>query len=844
VLGGVRLNKAEMVVQTSSLAQVAALQAAGHDVGWRHTGSLHLATSHHRLAHLRRTRAIALARATQCEMLGPGEVAERHAAIATEDVLGALWVPADGVCDPYKLCRTLLEQANEQGVGLVEGCSVNKVLVKEGRVQGVETSKGVIECEVFVNAAGAWARHVGTLSDPPVHVPVYPADHYSIDTWSLPGFDDLPAIRDPDNAIYVRPFSGGVMMGYFAAESIPSHVPGLTAPRGDPPRPPDWDHMGPGFAQLLRRLPGLRAAVLRRLVVTPSACTPDARMIAGMAPEIENYFVGAGLCYGGSNVALGLAELIRNSIFKAVAASPHAHPPSHAAPEQQHDPPTVGHMSAKPPVTSEDIFSPGHTSGHALPPLDAYELEVARFPPSHSNERFLRDRAAEVPGVHHQIAYPFPDMQTARGVRMSPIYQTMKKRGAVFGQVMGYERPCYFRDPSDPPDPADPPHPPTTPTFSCPPWFEATRREYMACREAAGLLDYSSFSKFDIQSQDDSVVAWLQRLCSNDVDIPVGAIIHTGMQNPGGGYENDCSLVRIASNHYLLIAPTIQQTRCLAWLRRHAPRDDSVLCSDVTSMYTAVCLMGPKAKEILSSVTDFDLSQKNFPFFSYREIDVGFVSGIRAMNLTHTGELGWVLYIPNEFALHVYTTLWTAGQPHGLRHAGYFAMRSLRIERFYAFWGQDLDSLTSPLECGRAFRVKLDKDIDFIGRGALERQRLEGVRRLYAHLALQEHDPATDAWPWGGEPILRDGEYVGVTTTTGYGYTLDRLVCLGFIRRFDDHGNMLPVDPQYVLAGSYEVDIAGIRYPATVSLRSPTLPSLSPAKGRNGAHYHATRVTE
>ena len=252
--------------------------------------------------------------------------------------------------------------------------------------------------------------------------------------------------------------------------------------------------------------------------------------------------------------------------------------------------------------------------------------------------------------------------------------------------------------------------------------------------------------------------------------------------------------------------------------------------------------MGPKAKKVLAAVTDFDLSPKSFPFFSYREIDIGYANGIRAMNLTHTGELGWVLYIPNEFALHVYESLVRAGKAHGLRHAGYYAMRSLRIERFYAFWGQDLDSATTPFECGRIFRVKLNKDIDFIGRKALLEQKDQGVKRLYVHLVLDDHDCRVDPWPWGGEPIYRNGRFVGVTTTTGYGYTLQNLVCLGFIRRYDGDGKMVPVDAEYVLDGVYEVDVAGIRYPASVSLRSPILPTPS-ADSQVSGRYLATQTT-
>jgi pyruvate dehydrogenase phosphatase regulatory subunit len=202
------------------------------------------------------------------------------------------------------------------------------------------------------------------------------------------------------------------------------------------------------------------------------------------------------------------------------------------------------------------------------------------------------------------------------------------------------------------------------------------------------------------------VVESLQYLCSNDVDVPIGSIIHTGMQNKYGGYENDCSLARLSENHYMMIAPTIQQTRCKVWLQKHLP--PTVTLSDVTSMFTALAIMGPFTRTLLSELTDTDLSPKNFPFFTFKMLDVGLANGIRTMNLTHTGELGYVLYIPNEFALHVYSSLIQAGEKYGIKHAGYYATRALRVEKFYAFWGQDLDTRTTPLECGRVWRVKFD----------------------------------------------------------------------------------------------------------------------------------------
>lgn len=312
--------------------------------------------------------------------------------------------------------------------------------------------------------------------------------------------------------------------------------------------------------------------------------------------------------------------------------------------------------------------------------------------------------------MHFNIPYPFHEFKTGRNLRMSPIYPVLKEQGAIFGQTMGYERPNYFDKSAKDKlsagqtlfDLGD------LNTFGKPHWFDIVSTEYDACREKIGLADYSSFTKLDLWSKGSEVTDCLQRLCSNDIDMPVGSIVHTGMQNEHGGYENDCSLARLSDNHYMMIAPTIQQTRCKTWIARHLPKDGSVGMSDVTSTYTAIGILGPFTRLLLSELTDTDLSPKNFPFFTFKELDVGSANGIRTMNLTHTGELGYVLYIPNEFALHVYSRLWEVGQKYGIHHAGHYATRTLRIEKFYAYWGQDLDTFTTPLECGRGWRVKFN----------------------------------------------------------------------------------------------------------------------------------------
>ncbi|KZC08438.1 Pyruvate dehydrogenase phosphatase regulatory subunit, mitochondrial [Dufourea novaeangliae] len=784
LVGAFKPSLAQVKLAQDSIALYKELEEKGLPTGWKQCGSLSLARTRDRMTVFRRMKAQSISRNIECHLVTPKQVQEICPLLRVDDLIGGLWIPHDGVGDPYQICLTLIGEAKKKGVKVFEDCKVTKVVTQNGRIEAVETTSGVIECEHFVNCAGFWARNVGKLSEPYVKVPLHPVEHYYLHTKPIDGLNPMtPVIRDLDGYIYFRENNGRLLAGGFEPVAKPAFedgtIPGSTRERF---LPEDWDHFHILLEQMLYRIPDLGNAILERLCNGPEAFSPDCKWIVGEAPEIRNYYIAAGMKTVGISAASGVGR-----------------------------------------ATAELIVN-GSTS------LDMYELDVSRFLGLHNNRKFLRDRVKEVPGMHYALQYPHHEFKTGRNLRMSPIYPKLKEAGAIFGQVMGYERPTWFQldDEKDLEaiDGFQRYKIAYTNTFSKPPWFEAVSSEYAACRETVGLSDYSSFTKIDLWSNNLEVVELLQYLCSNDVDVPVGSIIHTGMQNHRGGYENDCSLARIALNHYMMIAPTIQQTRCKHWINRHLPADGSVAVSDVTSAYTAICIMGPATRQLLSELMHCTLIYL-------------LANGIRTMNLTHTGELGYVLYIPNEFALHVYTRLVDAGAKYGLKHAGYYATRALRVEKFYAFWGQDLDTFTTPLECGRTWRVKLDKGVNFIGRDALLKQREEGVKRKYVQLLLNDHDPEFDTWCWGSEPIFRNGKYCGMTTTTGYGFTFRKQVCLGFIQNFDLQWRPQEVTNEYVLSGDYEVDVAGIKFPAKCHLHSPNLPTKFPDKERDS--YHATR---
>ncbi|CAK9803481.1 Pyruvate dehydrogenase phosphatase regulatory subunit, mitochondrial [Anthophora plagiata] len=797
LVGAFKPSLAQVKLAQDSIGLYKELEKKGLSTGWKQCGSLSLARTRDRMTVFRRMKAQSISRNIECHLISPKEVQEICPLLQVDDLVGGFWIPGDGVGDPYQICLTLIEEARKKGVKVFEKCKVTKIITQNGRIEAVETTRGIIECEHFVNCAGFWARNVGKLSEPHVKVPLHPVEHYYLHTKPIDGLDPMtPVIRDLDGYIYFRENNGSLLAGGFEPVAKPAFEDG-TIPEGTEERflPEDWDHFHILLEQMLFRIPSLGNAILEQLCNGPEAFSPDCKWIVGEAPEIRNYYVAAGMKTVGISAAGGVGR-----------------------------------------ATAELIVN-GSTS------VDMYELDVSRFLGLHNNRKFLRDRVKEVPGIHYALQYPHHEFKTGRNLRMSPIYPKLRQAGAIFGQVMGYERPSWFQLDEDNDletiDGFQRYKIAYTNTFNKPPWFEPVWEEYAACRETIGLSDYSSFTKIDLWSNGLEVVDLLQYLCSNNVDVPVGSIIHTGMQNYRGGYENDCSLARIAANHYMMIAPTIQQTRCKHWINRHLPADGSVAVSDVTSAYTAICIMGPATRQLLSELTDTDLNPKNFPFFTFKELDVGLANGIRTMNLTHTGELGYVLYIPNEFALHVYTRLVDAGAKYKIKHAGYYATRALRVEKFYAFWGQDLDTFTTPLECGRTWRVKLDKGVNFIGRDALLKQREEGVKRKYVQLLLNDHDLELDTWCWGSEPIFRNGKYCGMTTTTGYGFTFKKQVCLGFVQNFDSQGRPQEVTNEYILSGDYEVDVAGIKYHAKCHLHSPNLPTKFPDKERDS--YHATR---
>jgi 4-methylaminobutanoate oxidase (formaldehyde-forming) len=433
------------------------------------------------------------------------------------------------------------------------------------------------------------------------------------------------------------------------------------------------------------------------------------------------------------------------------------------------------------------------------PPFDLWPVDLRRFGPNHRDPAWVRTRTLEAYAKHYTIAWPFEEHRSGRPLRRSPLYDRLLAKGACFGEKLGFERPNWFADLDKGEDPVD------RYSYTRPGWLDAVAREHKACREAAVLFDQTSFAKALMVGRDaEKALSWI---CANDVSHPPGRVVYTQMLNRKGGIECDLTVIRLAEDRYYIVTGTGFATHDFDWIRRSIPAGLDATLVEITSANAVLSLMGPRARDILASVTESDLSNDAFPFATAREVFVG-GAPVLAVRVTYVGELGWELHIPVEFAATVYDVLTAAGTPLGLVDAGYRAMESLRLEKAYRAWGSDIGPDHTPLMAGLGWAAKLKTTIPFQGRDALEAAALAPCPRLLAGFTVA--DPR--AMLLGRETIYRDGERVGWLTSGGYGYAIRQAIGYGYVRRGSG------VDRAFVLAGSYELEIAGERFPAEVSL--------------------------
>lgn len=723
----------------------------GQATGFRPIGHLSLATTPGRLEALRREAAFTRGYGVDNQELSAREFGKLWPQAQTDDVLAAFYVADEGRVNPADLTMAYAKGARMGGARIVEGVAATGFTKANGRVTGVITDRGTIGAEFVVNAAGMWARQVGAMAG--VSVPLQAAEHYYLITdtveWASP---DLPIIEEPDRHGYYREEGGGILVGLFEPVAGPWSLDGVPGEVAFASLPPDWERVGPYLARAMDRIPALHEAGVRTMFCGPESFTSDIGPLLGEAPELGGFFVAAGMNSLGIILSGGLGSLTAQWIVDGI------------------------------------------------PPVDMTGLGIDRTQPFETSRRFRADRTVEQLGVlFADAAWPNWHPRTGRNVRRSVIHDRLAAAGAHFAVSSGWEYPEWFAAEGAPPE--------IVLGWGRDASFALQAAEHRAVREAVGMLDVSLMAKFLVQGRDAQAV--LNRICANDVAVPVGRVVYTQWLNERGGIEADLTVTRLGEERFLVVVTDLIHRRIAPWIERHTPDGAHVTVTDVTSGTTLLTVQGPRSREMLQRLTSADLSNDAFPYLTAREIDVHYARAL-AMRVTYVGELGWELHIPAEFSLTVYDALTEAGTDLGYRNVGLGAMNSLRLEKAYRDYGLDIDNTDTPLDVGLGFAVAWDKPEGFIGRDALLAQRHSGTpRRRLAQFLLEDPEPLLH----GGEPILRDGRWLGHIRAGAYGHTLGGAVGLGMVE--DEAG--IPVE--MIQGCRFEIDIAGSRYPARASLR-------------------------
>ena len=722
----------------------------GLATGYKDVGMINLATSPDRLEELRRVAAFDRHFGVAMEEITPNQIKEIWPLAYTDDILAGFYTPGDGRVNPIDVTMALARGARMGGVQIFEETTVTDITKEDQRVSAIITDKGEIQAEYVVNCAGMWAHQIGKLAG--VNIPLQPTEHYYLITESIEGINPkLPVLVDLDKYAYYREEVGGVLFGLFEPVAAPWALDGIPKNFTFGEINPDWDRMMPYIEEAMQRIPALENAGIHKFFCGPESFTPDLGPMMGLVPELDNFYVAAGFNSLGILMGGGAGKVMAQWIVDGV------------------------------------------------PDVDVTEIDIARMLPYQNTPTYLKDRAVELLGLIFEDGYPNKHFKTARNVRKSAFHNRLVEAGAYFGEYAGWEYPDWFAPKGV--------EPKVEYSWGRQNWFEYSAAEHHATRENVTMLDYSVMGKILVQGRD--VEKYLNRICANNVAVPVGKVVYTQWCNETGTIEADLTVTRLAEDQFLILTGDGTMTAVLAWLRRHIPADAHAFVTNISSAYSVLNIQGPKSREFLSSITHTDLSNEAFPFLTMQEIDIGYAL-VKAIRVTYVGELGWELYIPTEFSLHVFDTLVKSGADFGLKHIGLQALNTLRLEKAYRDYGGDIDNTDTPLEAGLGYFVDFDKPGGFIGREALLKLKESGYRYRMPQFLLEDPEPML----YYGEIIYRDSVPVGYIMAGGYGHTLGASVGVGPV---ENEGETVSVD--YIKSGSYEIDIAGVRYPAKVSLR-------------------------
>jgi 4-methylaminobutanoate oxidase (formaldehyde-forming) len=721
----------------------------GVATGFRRVGSITVALTEERREEIYRQAAMARAFGVEVEEISPQEVKQRYEPLNIDGVAGAVYLARDGQGDPANIALALAKGARQNGAQVLERTRVTGLSAEGRSVTGVDWEQngetGRIKADMVVNCGGMWGHQIGRMAG--VNVPLHACEHFYIVSEPIEGLSQLPVLRVPDECAYYKEDAGKMMLGAFEPDAKPWGMKGIPADFEFDQLPEDFDHFEPILEAAVQRMPMLAEAGIHTFFNGPESFTPDDAYHLGLAPEMDNFWVAAGFNSIGIQSAGGAGMALAQWM----------------------------------------------DSGEK--PFDLGDVDIARMQPFQGNRTYLFERSKETLGLLYADHYPNRQKATARGVRRTPFHHYLVERGAVMGELAGWERANWFANQGQAPE--------YVYSWKRQNFFDNVAEEHKAIRTNVGMYDMSSFGKIRVEGRD--AVSFLNHIGGGQFDVPAGKIVYTQFLNARGGIEADVTVTRLSENAFLVVTPAATRLADQTWMMRHAG-DFNVVITDVTAGEGVLAVMGPTARKLMERVSPNDFSNAANPFGTAQEIELG-MGLARAHRVSYVGELGWEVYVSSDMAAHALETLWDAGQDLGLKLCGMHMMDCARIEKGFRHFGHDITCEDHVLEAGLGFAVKTDKE-GFIGRDAVLRKKEAGLERRLVQFRLTDPEPLL----YHNEPVLRDGEIVGFLSSGAYGHHLGGAIGLGYVPCAGEGA-------ADVLASSYEIDVAGVRVPAEASLK-------------------------
>jgi len=709
-------------------------EETGQATGFNPVGYMEVASTPAIMEEIKRGSAFIRNQGVDIQDLTPSDIKQLWPLAKTDDLLGGIYIPDEGRTNPIDTTIALAKGAKMGGAQIFEDTKVTGIRKADGRVTGVITERGEIEAEFVINCAGMWGREVGEMGG--VEVPLHAAEHYYLITEPFDGMKpDLPILEDLHKYSYFREEVGGMMLGLFEPNAAPWGMDGIPEDFTFGEIAPDWDRMMPHIENAMERIPAVKDVGIHKFFCGPESFTPDLSCHMGEAPNLKNYYVAAGMNSLGVLLGGGVGQIMAQWMADGVA------------------------------------------------PVDISGLNLDRVLRFQNNQEYLQERVSETLGLMYLNHWPNYTFITGRNVRRSPLHDRLAEQGAYFGESMGWEYADWFAPKGV--------EPKVEYSWGRQNWFPYNQAEHEATRNNVVLMDLSLMSKFLVQGRD--AEKYLNLICTNNVSVPVGKIVYTQWLNETGTIEADLTVTRMAEDRYMVLCADAAHTHVESWLHKYIPKEAHAFVTDVTSGYAMINVQGPKSRELITSATSADLSNDAFPYMTMQEIDIGYARPL-AFRVTYVGELGYELYTPTEFALHVYDKLVEAGGDMGVKNAGLHALGSLRMEKAYRDYGHDVDNSDTPLDVGLGFCVDFDKPGGFIGREALLKYKESGpIKYRLVQFLLKDPEPLL----YHAEPIFRDGKYVGYVQSGAYWFTLGGSVGLW---TFEHEGG---VSKEYIEGGNF-----------------------------------------